>query len=73
MKGAFPRVLILRPALYTDGECRGDKKGVDGYRVGDGSLPGAYTIGRRDVAHFITEQGLKNWEKWEGKCAVIGY
>lgn len=72
-KGAFPGVLIVRPALYTDGECRGDTKGVEGYRVGAGSLSCAYTISRRDVAHFITEQGLKDWEKWEGKCAVVGY
>ena len=71
--GFLKRVVILRPAMFTDGECRGDKSGKAGYRVSEADLSGSYTISRKDVAHFIVEGILKEWERWEGKRASIAY
>lgn len=65
--GSLKEVLVVRPAFLTDGEA------TEKYRAEDKDMPGAYTIRRRDVAHFIVEDGLKNWEKWGGKCVRIAY
>ena len=63
--------VIIRPALYTNGECLGDKK-ADAYRTGE-ELKGAWTVSRADVGHFIVEKVVADWEKWAGKGWVIAY
>ncbi|KAJ3532598.1 hypothetical protein NM688_g7397 [Phlebia brevispora] len=67
-EGELKKLLVIRPALLTDGECKGDvatsatKKAP--YRVGEGDLDNnGYTISRKDVAHFIVEGALQNWEQ----------
>ena len=70
--GYLKEVLILRPALYTDGECRAESAGKKSYRAKDEEISG-YTISRKDVAHFIVEDGLKNWDTWRGKCVRLMY
>ncbi|KAF8350381.1 hypothetical protein F5887DRAFT_1069405 [Amanita rubescens] len=74
--GSFSNVLIVRPALLTDGECVADKLEHAGkkkpYRVGSEEISG-YTVSRKDVAHFIVEDALKNWEKYRDTIATIVY
>lgn len=76
-EGEVRRVVAIRPALLTDGACKADeppKKGRAPYRVSAGrDLDGAYTVSRRDTAHFIVEELLKNWEKYEGEAVAIAY
>ncbi|KDQ58081.1 hypothetical protein JAAARDRAFT_155747 [Jaapia argillacea MUCL 33604] len=77
-QGEFKDSVIVRPALMFEGECKGDeiksaKGGKGPYRAAEGNLPGAWTISRQDVAHFIVEGILPEWEKWAGKVATIGY
>lgn len=76
--GSVKSVLVIRPALFVDGECKADKlkdgkgKGKEPYRVKEGAI-GGYTVGRKDVAHFLVEGALGDWEKWGGKCVDIAY
>lgn len=73
-EGELKKLVVVRPALLTDGRCMGDeaKEGKPPYLLAEGDL-GRYTVSRRDVAHFIVEGALKDWEKWEGKGVSIAY
>lgn len=79
--GSLKHVLIVRPAFLTDGKCKGDSESIKQsnkapYRCGeDSELRGhnGYTISRKDVAHFIVEEAVPNWSRWEGKRANVGY
>ncbi|KAG8870802.1 hypothetical protein FRB98_001341 [Tulasnella sp. 332] len=64
-KGWLKHAVIVRPAILTDGEA------LAKYRVGD-HLKASYTISRKDVAHFITNDLLENWEKYDGKAITVG-
>ena len=65
--GSLPDVVIVRPALLTNGAATGT------YRLGEGGK-GYYTISRRDVAHFIVEDLLKgSWAKWKGESVAMAY
>lgn len=68
--------VVVRPAMLTDGECLADAAAVSGkslpYRTGPGEV-GGYTVSRKDVAHFIVEGILKDWEKWGNKQLSIAY
>ncbi|KAG8734875.1 hypothetical protein FRC10_011343 [Ceratobasidium sp. 414] len=64
-------LVIVRPSIFTSGECVADKK-EDAYRVDEG-LRSAWTVSRADVAHFVAEKVLTDWEKWAGKAWVISY
>jgi len=57
-------LVIVRPALYTDG------KETDVARAGV-SLRGAYYISRRDVGKFVAEQCLKGSDEWVGEEGVV--
>lgn len=75
-RGRFQDVLVVRPALLTDGPCRADaakEVGKQAYRAEELVLKKAYNVSRRDVAHFIAEQALKDWDRWNGKCVCIAY
>lgn len=65
--------MIIRPALLTDGECRGDVGGSGAYRVKESDMESIWTVSRRDVAHFIVEGVVKHWQEWEGRCVRIAY
>ena len=70
----WDQVVVLKPALLTDGSCKADSAG-DGkppYRLSEEDLS-AYRISRKDVAHFIAEQLLSDWEKWSGKFIRMAY
>lgn len=70
-KGELKRVVVVRPALLTDGECKGK------YRIkaeGDLAVKGGYTVSRKDVAHFIAERLLgAEWDALEGKGVNVAY
>ncbi|KAH9900787.1 hypothetical protein C8Q73DRAFT_786234 [Cubamyces lactineus] len=75
-EGELKRVVIVRPALLTDGECRADdpkRTGKPAYKAVAGEEVGGYTVSRRDTAHFIVEGALKNWDEWEGKGVCLVY
>ncbi|KAH9848921.1 hypothetical protein C2E23DRAFT_738427 [Lenzites betulinus] len=74
-EGEYKRILVMRPALLTDGVCKGDESnnGKPPYKAVAGEIKGGYTISRRDIAHFIVQEALQNWSKWEGKGAVVVY
>ncbi|KAF8625577.1 hypothetical protein AX15_005299 [Amanita polypyramis BW_CC] len=74
--GTYTNALIVRPALLTNGESMGDKvKGSGGkkpYRVSAEDLDGC-TISRRDVAHWIVEDALRNWDRYHNTTVSITY
>ena len=74
--GELKKVVIIRPALLTDGKCHADetgkKKGPYRVRVG-ADLDGAYRISRKDVGHFIAEDLVRNWSKYENKPVCLAY
>ncbi|KAI0347576.1 hypothetical protein BDW22DRAFT_670 [Trametopsis cervina] len=80
-EGSLKRVLVIRAALLHDGACKGDAASESNakkppYRVGeekDMKGHNGYFVSRRDVAHFIVEDALPNWDKWEGKSVCIAY
>ena len=53
------------------GDKKGDKK-EDAYKTGR-ELPNVWTISREDVAHFIAEKIIANWEEWAGEAWVVSY
>ncbi|KAH9910783.1 uncharacterized protein BXZ73DRAFT_57737 [Epithele typhae] len=74
--GELKKVVIVRPAFFTDGKCVGDEPGgkAEPYRTNaDGKLKGMYTVSRKDVAHLITSVILPQWERYQGKAVAIGY
>lgn len=72
--GQLQRIVVVRPALLTDGVCKAETTTKDTpYRVQEGDLSSVYTISRRDVAHFISEKVLNEWDQWEGKGVSIAY
>ncbi|KAI5117789.1 hypothetical protein M0805_002176 [Coniferiporia weirii] len=72
-EGWLTRVVIVRPALLTNGTCTGDAPTGAKYRAQETDMSCAYSISRRDIAHFIVERALADWSQWEGKCVRIAY
>lgn len=71
--GSLKSVLVVRPALLTDGECLAeDPKSTQGYRVSVNELKG-YTVSRKDVAHFVVDAVLNKWAEYENKAINIAY
>jgi hypothetical protein len=72
---SLQRVLIIRPALLTDGKCMADEVAAKGkgksYRVSEKEL-GGYTISRKDTAHFVVD-ALSRWEEFGNKCVNVAY
>jgi len=76
--GSVKGVVVVRPALLTDGACRADTwepSSVSGkpYRVEEEHLTGLWTVSRKDVAHFVVERVVRHWNEWEGKRVSIAY
>ncbi|KAI0697307.1 hypothetical protein C8T65DRAFT_710411 [Cerioporus squamosus] len=76
-QGELKHLVIMRPALLTDGECRGDEVGKAGkapYRSKkDGNMGSAYRVSRKDVAHFVVQEVLPRWSEWERSGVVLAY
>lgn len=75
--GWLKEVCVVRPALLTDGECKADKepgkKNKEPYRAELKEVESGYTVSRRDIAHFVVERALKEWDTWNGKCVRVAY
>ncbi|KAI0074184.1 hypothetical protein K474DRAFT_1601882 [Panus rudis PR-1116 ss-1] len=74
--GELKKLVVVRPALLVGEECQGDKvkeSGKEPYRVSAGNLQSPYSISRQDVAHFMVEGLLPEWERWQGKCVDVAY
>ncbi|KAJ2919831.1 hypothetical protein MD484_g607, partial [Candolleomyces efflorescens] len=75
--GTLKDAVVLRGAIYTDGECRADAAAEQGkplpYRTGPASEFSGYTISRKDLAHFVVEGVLKDWDQWKGQQIGIAY
>ncbi|KZP01002.1 hypothetical protein CALVIDRAFT_560289 [Calocera viscosa TUFC12733] len=57
-------VVLVRPALLTDGAEFGKlRKAV--------TVPGAYTVSRRDTGKFIVDECLKGSDQWVGEQGVV--
>lgn len=73
-QGSLKNIVVIRPALLLDGIAKSDN--TEGkrvaYRVQEGDFSG-WTVNRRDVAHFVVEGALANWNNWQGKCVSIAY
>ncbi|KAH7105141.1 hypothetical protein BKA62DRAFT_634306 [Auriculariales sp. MPI-PUGE-AT-0066] len=67
-------VAVIRPAFLTDGDCNADKNkpGKEPYRIGE-YLRGAYTISRKDIAHFVVEEAIKDFAKYKDRAVDVGY
>jgi len=63
--GWLPNIVIVRPALLTDGEA------AHRYRASTDEFS-SYTITRKDTAHFIGERLPAEWETWSGKIVNVG-
>jgi len=78
--GSLNQVLVIRPALLTDGECVAEKdnaggkegKSKEAYRVSEADLRG-WTISRKDVAHFVVDAVLHRWDQFKNKRVSIVY
>lgn len=76
--GTLKNVVVLRPALLTDGACRADtfesSSSSEGpYKAEEGDLAGRWTVSRKDVAHFLVEKVVRDWDEWKGKRVSIAY
>ncbi|KAG6867891.1 hypothetical protein C0993_009774 [Termitomyces sp. T159_Od127] len=71
-RGSVQEVLVIRPGLYTNGECLADTPGGKKYRVSEDEL-GGWMISRRDVAHFIADATLRRWSEFSGRRVNIMY
>ncbi|KAL0573824.1 hypothetical protein V5O48_008132 [Marasmius crinis-equi] len=72
--GSLEEVLVVRPAILTDGKCVGDEdtQGEPPYRVSEEDFK-AWTVSREDVAHFIADAVLNRWQEYRNKHVTIGY
>ena len=68
--GWLKSAVIIRPALLTSGVSKAEAGGS--YRV-DELLPGAYSVSREDISHFIAIECIPNWSKYENRGFSIGY
>ncbi|KAF9043816.1 hypothetical protein BDZ89DRAFT_1089945 [Hymenopellis radicata] len=71
--GSLKNVLLIRPALLTDGKCTAEDGNKKPYRVAEGDIAGAYIVSRRDVAHFVVDAVTNKWSKFVDKCVCIAH
>lgn len=67
-QGSLGNVVIIRPALLTDGVA----KGTGALKKGD-RVPGAWTISRKDVGLFIATECADVDSQWKGRGVTISY
>ncbi|CAG8736918.1 9921_t:CDS:2, partial [Acaulospora colombiana] len=63
--GWLPQIVIVRPALLTDGEAK------QKYKASTDEFA-SYTISRKDTGHFIGQRVVSEWETWSGKIVNVG-
>lgn len=67
-EGRLGNVVIVRPALLTDGVAKGEEGAV---RAGE-RLEKCWTVSRKDVGWFVAGECLTG-DKWKNKGVTIGY
>ena len=67
-KGMLGNVIIVRPALLTNGEARG----LESVNSGK-TLPCAWTISRKDVGLFIATNCVQPDSPWRGSGVTVAY
>ncbi|KAL4064838.1 hypothetical protein V8B97DRAFT_1207238 [Scleroderma yunnanense] len=73
-EGQYKNIVIIRAALLTNGPSRAEKHPEkQAYRVQDDDVSNAYTVSRKDVAHFLVEKVVKHWDEWAGRRVSIAY
>lgn len=60
----LPEVVIVRPAMFTDG--------TGGHEVKAAEDAYTYYISRADVGRFVAQRCLRG-EEWVNKAPVVGY
>jgi len=71
-QGTVKDILVIRPSVFTDGECLAEKSDGKKYRVSEAELTG-YSISRKDVAHFVVDAALNRWTEFAHKRVNISY
>ncbi|KAK0482650.1 hypothetical protein IW261DRAFT_1468997 [Armillaria novae-zelandiae] len=70
--GSMKNIMVVRPALLTDGACLADDSDKPAYRVSDKEIKG-YTISRKDVAHFVADAVSNRWNDFVNKRVTVVY
>lgn len=66
--GSFlPEVILIRPALLTDGEAKGRPS------LRAGADIATYSCSRKDVAGFIATECMPGQQAWVNQGVVLGY
>lgn len=63
----LPEVIIVRPALLTDGEVRGKDKTRAANQLS------TYTVSRKEIARFIVDECAPGHDDWVNQGVVVGY
>ena len=71
--GSLKNVVVVRPAMLTDGKCVADTVKDRPYRVSTEELDAAWTVSRSDTAHFIFDLAVNRWDEFQGKRVSVGY
>jgi hypothetical protein len=70
--GWLKSAVVLQPALFTDGPCKAEVEGKIAVRAGVG-LKGASQISRKDVAWWIVECLMVEFDSFANKTIGLGY
>ena len=69
--GELKRLLVIRLAFFTDGECLAEKLKLQGkskaYRVSKIEL-GRWMVSRKAMAHYVINAIVHWWDEFENKC-----
>lgn len=71
--GSMKNIMVVRPALLTDGACLADGSNKPAYRLSDKEIKGGYTVSRKDVAHFVMDAVSNRWNDFADKRITIVY
>ena len=71
--GTLKNVVVVRPAMLTDGKCVADTVIDRPYRASSEELNAAWTVSRSDTAHFAFDLAVNRWDEFQGKRVSVGY
>ena len=66
--GFLTELVIIRPSLLVNGN---NKPAKGDYKTTLGEFNSPFSISRKEVAHFVVEGLLKNWDQWKGTVVKI--
>ncbi len=65
--GWLREYLVVQPAPFY-----GSPPTLGNYRASE-ETPGAWTVARKEISHFIVEKALKEWDVWRGRRVNLAY